>query len=188
MTYLKAANSSVIFSFLVLLINTIPINYYKMKISTTLSIAALLASAQAAVSSVKLFVESDNTEINGNGLSGRHEGAGISVVFLGGSGSDSDKLTYDSEEESLYFTVNDNIRYSFSIYENAAIEGVLPAYKVSFDEDYLKVNGTADGFFACKNIAFDPYSYSKSSYALTNYVGSDAPKDCIPLKIKKQDA
>ncbi|CUM46974.1 uncharacterized protein AC631_02932 [Debaryomyces fabryi] len=155
-----------------------------MKIST-ICVAALAALAQASpvkhsIKDVKLTVESDNTEINGKGLSSLHEGAGLNYFFLGEGSQD---LKYNSSDKQLYFDVSDDIKFSFSVSGNFATIGVLEPYKVEFEHNYLKVNGTTDGFFACKNVN-DPYRYSENSYALMNYLGQTAPEGCILLKVK----
>lgn len=128
-----------------------------------------------------MTVESDNKEINGNGLSSLHEGAGLNYFFLG---KDSEELNYDSASQQLYFDVNDQIRYAFSVVSNFATIGVLESYKVDFKDEYLKVNGTTEGFYACKNVN-DPYRYSEGRYALMNFLDQKAPEECILLKIKK---
>ena len=136
---------------------------------STICVAALAALAQASpvkhsIKDVKLTVESDNTEINGKGLSSLHEGAGLNYFFLGEGSQD---LKYNSSDKQLYFDVSDDIKFSFSVSGNFATIGVLEPYKVEFEHNYLKVNGTTDGFFACKNVN-DPYRYSENSYALMN--------------------
>lgn len=152
---------------------------------STICVAALAALTQASpvkntIKDVKLTVESDNKEINGKGLSSLHEGAGLNYFFLGEGSQD---LKYDSSSQKLYFDISDEITYSFSVYSDFAIIGVLEPYKVEFNDNYLKVNGTTEGFFACKNVN-DPYQYSKDSYALMNFLGKEAPEGCILLKVK----
>lgn len=152
---------------------------------TTICVAALATLAQAAPiqsesSAVKLTVESANQDVNVKGLSSLHEGAGLNFFFIG---QDSQELQYDADKQQLYFDINDQIKYSFSVYSNFATIGVLEPYKVEFEDNYLKVNGTTDGFYACKNVR-DPYNYSKDTYALMNYLGQTAPDGCILLKVK----
>lgn len=65
-------------------------------------------------------------------------------------------LKYNGDKELLYITVDKHTDQVFSVFADVAIIGIYDPYNVSFEDDYLKINGTVDGFFACKNIAYNP--------------------------------
>ena len=78
----------------------------------TAATTALLLSAQALaeLTSYKLYAKSENTEVDGKGVSILHEGAGIYFVFLG---TDSIDVTYDDVEKLLYVPVSSDIQFNF---------------------------------------------------------------------------
>lgn len=142
------------------------------------SIASL--SLLAVSFAAEFYAESSNGEVNGKGLSSSHEGAGINYFFLG---KDAQELTYHEENSTFSMDVNSRYPFLLSIYHDVLMVGVLGPDAFDISSGYLAINGTADNFFACKNIN-DPYHYSKYSYAVT--FGDDTG-DCTPMKIKVED-
>lgn len=142
------------------------------------SIASL--SLLAVSFAAEFYAESSNGEVNGQGLSSRHEGAGINYFFLG---KDADELTYHEENSTFYMDVDSRYPFLLSLHHDVLMVGVLGPDAFDISSGYLAINGTADNFFACKNIN-DPYHYSKYSYAVT--FGGDTG-DCTPMKIKVED-
>ncbi|KAK6453768.1 uncharacterized protein RJT20DRAFT_131193 [Scheffersomyces xylosifermentans] len=154
-----------------------------MRLSITLSALALLSSqALAALQNVTLWVESDNSTINGNGLSSLHEGAGINYVFLG---QNAQTLIHDDVNNWLYFIPVEPLRQYFAVENNIAqVTVAFTDNTVTFENGYLSYGGSTEGFYALLNIN-DPYNYSKTQKALVHYPDG-APEGAIPLKIRVQ--
>lgn len=149
-----------------------------MLFSAVASIALL--SATALGSTVQLSIESDNQDVNNNGLSSIHEGAGINYFLLGNS---SQTIDYNESTGILSFASSPEVVQSFGVTSNIVQLSVASSPSpVKFTDNLLSFNGSTSNFYACKNIN-DPYNYSKNSYALTYYT-SDAPDGCIAVKVK----
>lgn len=78
-----------------------------------------------------------------------------------------------------------SIEYDLVVFENVLTFGIgdLALFTVE-ENDYLALNGSTDGFYAQKNLSYDPYGYSKNLYALTYYGKNSAPEGSIPVKVK----
>lgn len=128
-----------------------------------------------------LVAESDNQEVNGQGASSIHEGAGLNYFFLGANG---ENLSYDESTQILKSedAGSSQISYQVSLSSNILIAGVLEPAKADISSGYLSIGGN-DQFYACKNIN-DPYSYSTKSYAVTDKDFGD----CVSLKLKVDGA
>jgi hypothetical protein len=94
-------------------------------------------------------------------------------------------LKYNGDKELLYITVDKHTDQVFSVFADVAIIGIYDPYNVSFEDDYLKINGMVDGFFACKNIPYDPNHLSKNYFALMHLLDDTAPEGCKPVKVKR---
>lgn len=130
----------------------------------TAATTALLLSAQALaeLTSYKLYAKSENTEIDGKGVSILHEGAGIYFVFLG---TESIDVTYDDVEKLLYVPVSSDIQFNFGTNADIVQFSVTPPVSVEIDEDGSVNFKGSDDLFAAQYIN-DPYNYSKDSYAV----------------------
>ncbi|ODV96555.1 hypothetical protein PACTADRAFT_1144 [Pachysolen tannophilus NRRL Y-2460] len=147
-------------------------------LTALLSLASIVSyGVEGATSTIELKAVSNNSAVNGLGLSSVHEGAGINYFFLG---QGSEKLTYDGVS-TIY--VEDSLHQTFQVDSSILELSVTTTYNHwTFDNNnYLALNGSTDGFYACKNFN-DPYSYSSNEYGvLTEKVNSD----CLPIKISK---
>lgn len=148
-----------------------------------LSTFALTLAAASLVAADKkyLFIKSEQSDLDGNSLGFMHEGAGINYAFLG-TASSTTALDYDESTGELTQPLSgDNVQYlAASQYVALTVTG--PNGEFTFDDDNtLLFNGTADGFYACKNTG-DPYNYSTQSYELM-YYASDAPSDCVAVTL-----
>jgi hypothetical protein len=143
------------------------------------------SAALAAAENVYLRVVSDHNEVNGNTVGFSHEGAGIDYAFLGTS-PQSQVLDYDAEAHRLY-----NHEPGLPAPQNFEVDGEYVS--VSVQETYsnimfdnlnsLLVNGSADGFYACKDTN-DPYNYSNDQYELMWYPPHiPAPSTCLDLTL-----
>lgn len=142
--------------------------------------------AYAALTNVTLWAQSDDQSINGNGLSSIHEGAAINYFFLG---SAAQTLVYDDENNWIYFQPIPDLKQYFSVYQTIVQMTVATEAGTTVtidDAGVLSFEGSSD-FYAQKNIN-DPYSYSKTSFAVLQF-NDTAPADAIPFKIilKKED-
>lgn len=141
------------------------------------SLLALATQSFAALSQYKLYASSENKEIDGKGLYYTHEGAGINYFFISQDDSAAE-LTYDDESNIIYSQVTPQIKFQFTEQSDILQLSVFEPEKVEIEANgELKFNGW-DTLHAAKNIN-DPYSYSKSSYAVV--VGDS--KGGIPFKI-----
>lgn len=156
-----------------------------MKFSTIFTAAtSLITLANAAPASVtknfaKIVVEADDNAVNGKGLVGKHEGAGLNYVFF--SDKPRDLLYYPTTNELAEQEGSTTLR--LSVYEGVGTLSVLGDESTPIVVDsnnYLAVNGSSDNFAACKNIN-DPYNYSENEYVLT--YNNETPEGCIPLRL-----
>lgn len=157
-----------------------------MKFATLFTAAAsLLAVANAAPTKrseteVKLYVISPGTEVNNKGIFAKHEGAGVNYVFIG---ENTETYYFDETTSTLYQQAGD-LKLPFVISGGIAqfsVAGGEPI-SLSFDHDYLAINGSTHALAACKNIN-DPYRYSENEWAVTYQPGA-IPEDCIALQLK----
>ncbi|CUM49378.1 unnamed protein product [Debaryomyces fabryi] len=58
-------------------------------------------------------------------------------------------------EDLLYMAVDDHENQGFSVFADVVI-GVYDSCKVTFEDNYLKINHNTVGYIACKNIPYDP--------------------------------
>ncbi len=158
-----------------------------MKFSTIASILPFSAIASAATTNITLWVNSDDSSIAGKGLASIHEGAAINYYFLR---SGAETLHYDSSTGYITADFISGTPFSFQIDDHLVenFPGPDETTSYTFEDDILNINGSSSGFYACKNTG-DPYRYSQSAYQALYYEeSSDAPADCIPFTIEKQDA
>lgn len=150
-------------------------------IASCASLTKALPVPESAVFA-KVYVESVDLSINGKGVYGRHEGAGISYVFFG-----DDSVTFEYNPETKEFVqAGSDIPLRLSVYENIGTisvldEGATPI--LASDTEYLTVNGSETSFVACKDIK-DPYNYSVNQPALVT--NNEVSKGCAPLRLKVQ--
>ncbi|GME67492.1 unnamed protein product [Ambrosiozyma monospora] len=160
-------------------------------IRSALSLFTILSAsvlADSSLENIALYVESDNTEINGNGLSTLHSGAGIDYFFLGTS---AESLIFDSSKAQIYKTFAGQYEQYFDAATSNYVQmTVSEAHiadiqftKVDGGKQYLNLNSSPDGFYACKNVN-DPYNYSASSYELMYYADGSVDNDsCVAVKV-----
>ena len=150
--------------------------------------AACVGAASTPVSNVTLSVDTENPAITDKGLSDIHEGAALDFVFLG---KDSAFYSFDRQKKSIYKTVKidegkETVYWDLGLGQNVlTIGGAVEKAEFSAEQnDYLALNGSTEGFYAQKNLSYDPYGYSKKQYALTYYGKDSAPEGSIPVKVK----
>ncbi|VEU24281.1 DEKNAAC105653 [Brettanomyces naardenensis] len=144
--------------------------------------AILAVTAAVSAEDVNLWVKSDNSEVNGKGLSSLHEGAGINYFFLG-DGTIS--MTYDATTGLVSESIGSGIVTSFGAVGDhfAASSVTTPYFDVTFEDDgTLQANGSSDVFYACQNTG-DPYQYSTSQWEVMYYPAKDAPEGCLPITL-----
>ncbi|GME71117.1 unnamed protein product [Ambrosiozyma monospora] len=162
-------------------------------IKSSLSLFTILsASVHGYLQNISLYVDSDNTEINGNGLYTKHSGAGTDFFYLG-TGADS--LVFDSETKHVYRAYGPQYEQYFAA-DNSGF--VLMTVDDAIDVHFTQINGgkqymslgnsTQDQgtFYACKNVN-DPGHYSTSSYELMYYTGENVENDsCVSIKVYRE--
>lgn len=142
-----------------------------------ISIFTALASVLADVKNVKLVVNSDNTDVNGSPLVGIHEGAGFNFVFLvdPSSGASGDVYKYDDATGEVYKSVainggSETSNYTLSLFttddEQVVQEAPGTTTAIAVQDGQLAINGSTDAFYVAKDLAYDPYGYSITQYAL----------------------
>ncbi|CUM67462.1 uncharacterized protein PRCAT00005158001 [Priceomyces carsonii] len=150
-----------------------------MKLSSFATFAGLAYTAVAAVTTVTLNAESSDQDVNGKAITSLHEGAGFNYLFLS---EHPQKLSLDDSNDSIFFEAA-GFRWNLTISGSVVSIGVLQSsWYTSLDDDYIAVNGSTEGFYACKNTN-DPYNYSKDSYQVT-FPNGEAPSGCKPIKLK----
>ncbi|KAK6463431.1 hypothetical protein DFJ63DRAFT_334966 [Scheffersomyces coipomensis] len=165
-----------------------------MRISSTISSLALLASsALADLQNVSLFVTSDDTSINGSGISAPHEGAGINYLFVGNDGgyfgtANTTPLIYNTTYQGLFWQSQPNFNQYFGVspagpagYGIVQLSVAVSGTGVTFENGYLAYDGSTEGFYALYNIS-DPYNYSKSQLAIVRDL-SASPEGGIPISL-----
>ncbi|ODV84045.1 hypothetical protein CANARDRAFT_9043 [[Candida] arabinofermentans NRRL YB-2248] len=153
-------------------------------ITSKIALASLDSPSGSAVS---LYVSSSSDEIDGLGIYNIHEGAGINYVFVSTSDSTTD-LYYDESDKFIYQP------FASGYYQYLSTSSGIVQLTVSgndggvytFDDDgYLLLNGSSDGFYACKNTN-DPYRYSQTSYEVMYYDDESKASSCLSLKLQKK--
>lgn len=119
-------------------------------------------SASGCERKVKLFGISDN--IGKVGLTNYHEGAGINYLFL--TGSDSPTYIYNECTKQIYILLDSTHKQFLNeAYGFVQLTVTGPAgeygYKVDNGVRLLTLNGSSDGWIACKNTN-DPYNISSN--------------------------
>ncbi|KAG7696421.1 hypothetical protein KL930_005377 [Ogataea haglerorum] len=153
-----------------------------MRFSSTLALATTVASVLAQ--DVSLYVDSPDTELDGNGLQPLHEGAALNYLFL--SNDSSYTWNYNADTKQLTAKL---AQYDLPVSLKTAPYvswGAATGYEsFTFASDgTLQVNGSSDGFYACKNTN-DPYGYSENGYELMYYTNEgDVPSDsCTAISL-----
>ncbi|EMG48331.1 putative cell wall protein, putative [Candida maltosa Xu316] len=148
-----------------------------MKFLTIASVLTLSSSALAAIREYQLFAQSDNEEVNGQGLSSIHEGAGINYVFLG---SAAQTVNYDTDSQNIFADLE--IAGGQTARQSLVLEGGVLQLSVAGEplavqiaDDGAVTFPGSDGLAAAKNIN-DPYRYSENSFAVISGEG-------IPISI-----
>ncbi|CUM67461.1 uncharacterized protein PRCAT00005157001 [Priceomyces carsonii] len=158
-----------------------------MKAASIITIASMVCIAAAKAVGVNLVTESINfKDVDNKGLYSVYEGADLNFLFLGNS-SVGQQLKFDANKTQLY---DDSINYpkNFTVYDNvAALTVIQTNANFAVVGDYISINGSTTGFYACKNIR-DPEQYSVRDYALTFFEDVDAPSGCKPVKVKVKQA
>lgn len=151
-----------------------------------------VASTLVAASALQLKAVSSSSNVNDAGVSSIHEGAALNWVELGNPNNPNqgESYEYDASEGTLTNDLGGVLSNTQLGFSNAGKGSVLVfgAYdttgKFTFDsEKYLEVNGSADHFYACKNIN-DPYNYSEQSYFVL-YSTSELTDDCESIKLQE---
>ncbi|CUM56952.1 unnamed protein product [Debaryomyces tyrocola] len=156
-----------------------------MKLISILAIIACLGAVIGAIEKVKIYIESEDDRFDHAQLQSRHEGAGIDYEFFLDSKGTALAGNYDDQKKRLWF-YGEEFDKNFTLLGNVVSLSILKADPVTFEDGYLKLNDTEDGFFACKNIT-DPYHYSKKQHALVFYPNQKPNgDDCAALKFKKE--
>lgn len=154
-----------------------------MKFASILTLATLAYKASAATVPAQLAIESNN-DLNDKKLYSIHEGAAINYVFVGNDNGQ--EFQYDQDNQKLTYQINatpNPINLSLgALDEFVSVAVTSDPVDITFDNNYLKFNGSSDNFYACKNLP-DPYGYSKSSPALTFQPGSQKG-DCEKVQVK----
>ncbi|ESW97551.1 hypothetical protein KL918_002924 [Ogataea parapolymorpha] len=154
-----------------------------MRFSSTLALATIVASVLSQ--KVSLYVDAPGGDFRGKGLEPRHEGAALDYLFLTDGSSYS--WNYDAATKKL---IAPQAQYNFPITLGGApyvAWGATPGYEsFTFANDgTLQVNGSSNGFYACKNTN-DPYRYSSTAYELMYYKNSKnvPPNSCTAIALK----
>lgn len=134
--------------------------------------------------SVTLVTESDSSDVNGKGLSTRHEGAGFNYLFFG---DNAENLVYSEEAKTIYKEVTvqgssgteiDNYNLTVFPNTNKVSVSVVGGEPITVEDRYLTLNGSTT-FYAGKNTG-DPYSISKEVYELL----ASEVTGALPVKVK----
>ncbi|QPG76733.1 hypothetical protein FOA43_004127 [Brettanomyces nanus] len=139
------------------------------------------AKTSNSVCEIKLYAHLFSPEMEDFGIYNLHEGAGINYMFLG---SGATTMSYDkmtgvisqplSEQYDQYLVISEDI-VMMAVYE--------PTVKFEIKDRALMADGSADGFYACKNTS-DPYHYSKDRYQLMySKAGNLSYQSCKSVKI-----
>lgn len=174
-------------------INTFPLLFLfiSQDSESMLSLAPLLlAAASLALAEQKnLYIKSSNNDVDGRSLYAIHEGAGINYVFLSATGSTLE-LDFDESAGTLSQPMPGATQYSqmFTMLENYVAMAITgSAGIISFDDNTMLFNGSANGFYACTNTG-DPYRYSLSSYELMYFAHDKFPASCLPVTLVNRAA
>ncbi|GME71185.1 unnamed protein product [Ambrosiozyma monospora] len=164
-------------------------------VRSALSLFAILSASVMAddsnLENIGLYVESDNTEIDGNGLSSKHSGAGIDYFFLG---TGSETLIFDSSKAQIYKNFAGQYEQYFDVATSNYVQmtvsdaniASVQFTQVDGGKQYLTLGSSQDGFYACKNVN-DPYNYSASSYELMYYADGNVNNDsCVAVKVYRE--
>lgn len=156
-----------------------------MKLINIFSATLFFSTVFGASEKIKFFIESTDQRFDNGQLQSRHEGAGIDYLFLLDSKGTALAGNYDDQNQRLWF-YGEQFDMNFTLVGNVVSLSVLEANPVIVQDGYLSLNGTTDGFFACKNI-YDPYRYSEKQHALV-FSADQKPfgDDCVALKFKKE--
>lgn len=148
-----------------------------------LSLLALTTLTLTAAKNVTLELESSDPTFNGKGLSALHFGAALNGVLV-----TSEPLTYqyNATENSVYQDIAGTpytLHEQFNELMFQAGYGFSDDLKVS--GEYLTLDSSADVFYACKALPWDPYGYTKpeDSYGLAIYKNNPAV-NCTQVKIR----
>lgn len=152
-----------------------------------------IASTLVAASALQLKAVSSSSDVNDAGVSSIHEGAAINYVQLGNPNNPNNGESYEYDGSQGTITndlggVLSNAELGFGPSSDKGAVLIFGAYsttgKFTFDsEKYLEVNGSADNFYACKNIN-DPYSYSERTYFVL-YSTTELTDDCESVKLQQ---
>ncbi|KAK9235020.1 hypothetical protein V1525DRAFT_411264, partial [Lipomyces kononenkoae] len=161
-----------------------------LSLTTLATLATFATTAVAAPESVYLKVKSNDSTIDGQGLSSIHEGAAINYVFLGGA---SELLAYESSNNTIYDPyIYPPYPFYLQLLDSVVIVAVglsdnVEQFRVD-SNNYLTVNGSENVFYAAKNTS-DPYDYSAYSYQALYFADkSAAPEGAIPFRILVEPA
>ncbi|KAF3987966.1 hypothetical protein FT663_03505 [Candidozyma haemuli var. vulneris] len=144
------------------------------------STIALIATTAAAAETFNLQIVSDDSELNGSGIQGLHEGAGIS--YFGVSGQLGQEFEYDAEKKTLHQeqgTFTANVGTSGNYF---AVGPAITPSEVTFDDEGKFDIGQQ--LWACKNLT-DPYRYFTDSYGVV--VGESANDSCVKIGLQRVD-
>lgn len=164
------------------------------RIPALVSLSSVLATNQANnIFNVRLYVESNDTKINGSSLVGLHEGAGFNFLFLGNQtwGEAGDMYKHDTQHSLVYKEDNGGNKYFLSSWTPQEGETVIQE-RVSEENSstnslvtvrnggYLLLNGSDDKFHTAKNLPYDPYGHSTDRYQLVILGGENS----YPAKVR----
>ncbi|GME74997.1 unnamed protein product [Ambrosiozyma monospora] len=160
---------------------------------TIFSASALADHGHGYLQNISLYVESNNTEINGNGLVSKHSGAGVDNIYLA---TEAEQLIYDNSKNLVYrdyagqykeyldgdsdgfikLTVSDDLFATFLFGDS--IDG---------GKEYMSWGSAQTGFYACKNVN-EAYNYSASQYELMYYPYEDKIDNdsCVAVKVYRE--
>lgn len=161
--------------------------------STTLS-TSTVGSEQWCEVPIKLYAHAEGYEDLGGrtGITSYHEGAGINYIFL--TGTDSYEFIYNRCLKQIYiyldFSKQQKQFLSMSNgFVSLTVVGPSGQYDINPVNDssskYLYVNGSPDGWLACKDTN-DPYNYSKTLYQLL-YRGATF-ENCKSIMVEVQES
>ncbi|EMG48327.1 RHD3 Cell wall protein RHD3 [Candida maltosa Xu316] len=144
------------------------------------SVLSFASTAFAAISNVQLFASSDDSTIDGQGLTSTHEGAGINYLFLG---PNAQTLQYDSDDQTIFTDLQ--IAGGQTARQSFVVEGGIFQLSVSGTPLTVQIqpDGTvsfpgSDSVFASKNIN-DPNNFSATQFAVIDH----ATNETIPFTI-----
>lgn len=128
-------------------------------------ISIIFVNVNCEFISIRLFVKSQNTTVDGMGLYSLHEGEGYNFFFLGEE-EEAQQLIYDTRMYQIYFYYNYFVKYKFTICNYCLqLSYVHYPFKVKIKKNGdLKFTGSKK-LYAAKNVK-DPHSYSNQNYAL----------------------